>query len=192
MGDAQNLPTLQDKRLSYISRVTRRNRKMASIFNDTLTRKNIIYEKSINREKQNYDFRSWQRAKPFRESLLHVRSTQKCLEKHKLCDCFKDSPEFNYGMYGGLRLRALKYEIEETIRQAHPRARRNREVNRLLSNGKEDGRLVNYDKVQKTLDDIVTRNYRSVFGLTWNPTGYFKECNSELRLPPITASRENT
>jgi hypothetical protein len=195
MGDAaQNLPTLQDKRLTYMSKVTRRSRKLTQISNDTLARNTSVYTKCVNREKQSYDFRSWQRSKPFRDSLIQARSTQKCLKKHKLCDCFVNSPKFNYGMYGGIQLRNLRHEIEETIKQAHPRMRRLREVKKLLDDGRKDGRLVNYDKVKKTLDEILNRSYQtSVFGLTWSPTGYdFDDGNSRIRLPPISVSRENT
>lgn len=166
---------------------------MTQIFNDALNRKNEVYAKVVNREKQNLNFRTWLRERPFKESLLQVRSTQKCLKKHKLCDCFVDSPEYNHGMYGGIPLRALRHEIEETIKLAHPRQRRRREVKRLLEDGKEDGRLVNYDKVQETLDKILTRNYNTVFDLTWSPTGFdFSRESTGLRLPPIQMSREKS
>lgn len=194
MGDTQNLPTLQDKRLTYMSKITRRTRKLTQIENDMLSRKNDVYSKCLGKEKQNLNYRTWQRAKPFRESLLQARSIQKCMKKHKICDCFINSPEYNYGMYGGLRLRSLRHEIEQTIKEAHPKIRRQRNVQKLLADGKEDGRLVDYDKVQKTLDNIINRQYQTnLFGLTWSPTGYdFKGNNTGLRLPPLKMSREKS
>lgn len=177
-----------------MSKKSKRTRKMSQISNDALSRKNDVYTKVVNREMQTLNFRTWLRERPFKESLLNVRGTQKCLKKHKLCDCFIDSPEYNYGMYGGIPLRSLRHEIEETIRLAHPRQRRRREVKKLLEDGKEDGRLVNYDKVQETLDEIINRNYKhTLFGLTWSPTGFdISRESTGLKLPPIQMSREKS
>lgn len=203
MADIQNFPKLQDKRLSLIGKQTHRLRKTTSINNDKLKDRCSTYGKAIDRDKRSYDYKMWQKTMPHKQYYIHTKGTQRCLKRirDKVPDL--DDESGMYGVYGGTSLKDLQPQIDTIIKNQHPRVRRLRKTEKLLSDGKTDGRIMNIKESRGMLEAIINRPSfppRRERGMTL----YFKTRRPStvdtnditsagaLRLPPLAVSRENT
>ncbi|XP_060068993.1 uncharacterized protein LOC132549094 [Ylistrum balloti] len=213
-GDVQKvLPKLGDRRLALAGRQSHRNRKLTSIVNEKLKRKYKRYERVVEKDAKSYEYKAWQNTMPIKDTMLRIRGAQKCLKKRRESVFLEEDPENKkFGIYDGVSLDAMKYEIDQIHRDSHPRERRLRKVERLLESGKHDGRLVDYDDVKISLDAILERpslmrknetslaldsfnNYMRPASAHASPNAYsLKKGSNEakLRLPPIVVSRENS
>lgn len=204
MADIQSVfPKLQDKRLALIGKKTHRLRKTTSINNDKLKDKCSTYGRAIDRDKRSYDYEMWQKSMPHKQYYIHTKGTQKCLKRIRDQVPDLDDESSPYGVYGGVSLRDLQPQIDTVIKEQHPKVRRLKKTERLLSEGKTDGRIMNIKESRGMLEAIINRPSfppRRERGMTL----YFKtrrpstvntnEITSAgaLRLPPLAVSRENT
>ncbi|XP_033735877.1 uncharacterized protein LOC117324233 [Pecten maximus] len=215
-GDVHKvLPKLGDKRLALTGKKSHRIRKLTSIVNEKLKRKYKRYEKVVDKDAKSLEYRSWQNTMPIKDTMLRIRGAQKCLKKRRESVLLEDDPENKkFGIYDGVSLDAMKYEIDKIHMEAHPRVRRLRKVERLLESGKHDGRLANYDDIKHALDAIIQRPSfmrKNETSLTMGLNGFHdymrpvsahsspddfpvnkRSRDAQLRLPPIVASRENS
>ncbi|OWF46010.1 uncharacterized protein LOC110456296 [Mizuhopecten yessoensis] len=213
-GDVQKvLPKLGDKRLALAGRQSHRTRKLTSIVNEKLKRKYKTYEKVVDKNAKSFEYKSWQNTMPIKDTMLRIRGAQKCLKKRRESVLLEEDPENKkFGMYDGISLDTMKYEIDKIHQDAHPRVRRLRKVERLLESGKHDGRLVNYDEIKVSLDAILNRpslmrKNETKFGMEgfnayMRPVSAHSSPNTfsfdkgshkaKLRLPPLVVSRENS
>ncbi|KAK3094112.1 hypothetical protein FSP39_024256 [Pinctada imbricata] len=201
MADVASVfPKMQDRRLSLIGKQLNRVRKTTSITNDKLKDRCSRYGKAMDRDKKSYQYKIWQKRQPLQRNFVHARGTMKCLKKHRDMTLVEDDPAKPYGMYGGMSLKDLHTEIECVIRDSHPRVRRIRRADKLLTDGRHDGRILGNREAREQLEIILNR---PVFPKKRERGLYppFRPCSvdsneltsaSGLRLPPIQVSRENT
>ncbi|XP_061194232.1 uncharacterized protein LOC133202428 [Saccostrea echinata] len=203
MSDLQNFPKLQDKRLSLIGKQTHRLRKTTSINNDKLKNKCITYGKAVDKDKRSYDYKMWQKSMPHKQFYIHSKGTQKCLKRIRDQVPDLDDESSLYGVYGGVSLRDLQPQIDTIIREQHPKVRRIKKTEKLLTDGKTDGRILGNKEARGMLEAILNRPSfppRRERGMTLYirarrpSTVDTNEITSAgaLRLPPIAVSRENT
>ncbi|XP_069118081.1 uncharacterized protein [Argopecten irradians] len=216
-GDVQKvLPKLGDRRLALAGKQSHRSRKLTSIVNEKLKRKYKRYEKAVDKDAKSFEYKSWQNTMPIKDTMLRIRGAQKCLKKRRESVLLEEDPENKkFGMYDGVSLDAMKYEIDKIQREAHPRVRRLRKVEKLLESGKHDGRIANYDDIKVSLDAILQRpslmrknetslalglnsfsKYMRPISAHSSPEGFtptkVAPREAQLRLPPIVVSRENS
>lgn len=196
-GEAHKvLPKLGDKRLVLAGKQSYRTRKLTSIVNESLKRSYTRYEKTVDKYAKSYEFKMWQNSMPIKNTMLRIRGTQKYLKRKRQSVLIEDDPDRKFGIYDGVSLDSMKHELEEIHQQAHPRKRRLRKIERLLENGKHDGRLVDYDNAQ-TYFEMVMRNeasggFRNFKLHPASARGSSGSMESKLRLPPLIVNRDNS
>lgn len=204
MADIQNVfPKLQDKRLSLIGKQIHRMRKTTSINNDKLKCKCNTYGKAIDKDKRSYDYKMWQKTVHHKQFYTHTKGTQRCLKRIRDQVPDLDDESCPFGVYGGVSLRDLQPQINTMIKDHHPKVRRLKRTEKLLSDGKQDGRIMDHREARGMLETIINRpsfpprreRGMTVYIRTRRPsTVDTNEITSAgaIRLPPITVSRENT
>jgi len=211
MAQDNTLPTLQDKRLTFVRNQVGRTRKLTNMFNTKLKNKYNHYDRTMTKSKKTHDFKTWQRTIPLKHSLTHIKGTQKFLKKCREQTFIEDDEDRIYGTYDGVSLREMQPQIESMIADAHPAARRLKKVNKLLDDGKRDGRILDMNAARNSLIAILNRpsyppKSETMLGLdsessSPNPSIRPISVNSTPdpisrrgigALPPIQVTRENT
>ena len=190
---------MQDRRLSLIGKQLNRVRKTTSITNDKLKDRCNRYGRAMDKDKRSYQYKIWQKKQPLQRNFVNCRGAMKCLKKHRETVLFEEDMVHPYGIYGGLSLKDLQGEIECVIRDAHPKVRRVKRADKLLTDGRHDGRIIGNREAREQLEIILKRPSfpaRREMGL-YPPRPFSVGTNeltsaSGLRLPPIQVSRENT
>lgn len=197
------IPKLGDPRLRKAGKQSQRTRKMTQIVNQQMKTRTNVYSKSIDKNSKSYEYRMSQKGVPFKQESLQLRSTLKTLKHIRQGTIIGDESN-PFGVYGGVSLDSLRYEIDNVMKDAHPRTRRLKKVERMLSNGRSDGRLMDYKDAKKQLEMIIKRpsfpkkGEREMTLELLRPSSagptpeYNKREKTTLRLPPINISRENT
>lgn len=211
MAHDNNFPTLQDKRLTLVRNQAGRTRKLTNMFNTKLKNKYNHYDRTLEKTRKTYDFKSWQRTIPLKHSLTHIKGTQKFLRKCREQTFIENDEDRTYGIYDGVSLRDMQPEIESIIADSHPAARRMKKSNKLLDDGRRDGRIVDMNAARNSLIAILNRpsyppKSETMLGLdsetpSPNPSTRPISVNSTPDpisrtgigiLPPIQVTRENT
>ena len=196
------LPQLHELRLVALHKQLSRNRKQWALNQGNLNTDLVKQKRHIDKELKIADDYSTYITTPYRKSLTHVRGVQQCLLRHRTELSITPS-SVNFGHYGGLSVKSLTGDIDKIMKDNSYQNVKMRYCKRILSDGKTDGRIMNFKLCVPMLDAILNRPKMAV--RKERPLGFEGSDSEEEEeeketvtkrpargsfvLPPVTASR---
>ncbi|KAK3597435.1 hypothetical protein CHS0354_040176 [Potamilus streckersoni] len=206
---ANTLPDLQEPRFRALDKQLTRNRKGNIIYN-TITKGQLqILEKNVDKEIKSLDYKHMLLTLRLTKKLAYVRGIQKSLKKQRERRFVEDSADLPFGVYGGRPLYSYRYEVDQIIKDKHPRVRRLKQVERYMANGKIRGRIIDEDDAKRQfkmiMDDFhkprpTPRRESPLHGFTTKISrlksdetmlSCYAMSSSGLKLPSITTRKDN-
>ena len=148
---------MNEGRLRVVNNITNVKRKHMSNINDQVRTRYQRVQKMVDKDLALDVIRCNRLIAPYKRSLVEIRGLQKCLKDKASCVGLERDANL-MGKYGGITLCSLKKEVERLIADGHPRLRRIRRIEKLLHDGKEDGRLLNNDEVRSRVEALGQRS----------------------------------
>lgn len=190
---------MDEGRLLYVKRVVKMRQKLCAAVNDKIRDKLRVLTESLEKNKRSTSFRRQQQTVGLKWSFTKTQGLLKCLTEDSVCDNEEDSPR-TFGRYDGTRLTSYRRQVESDIAYNHPKERRRRKIEGIKNDRERYGMLSDYSKMndrlesilerppkyQVELDNVVKRRARRPV-LRRRPV---VNQRAQLRLPPITVSRE--
>lgn len=153
------LPKLQDEKLLHVGQNAKRIRKLALMYNNNANENLKKYDNEMDKEKRTTAQKMNREKLPVVKKLIRARGMQRCLAKRRKEASEKTEQTNTLGKYKGLPLTALRYEIESSIRDSNPRLKRLRKTQKLLTQGRSDGRLINSILVSAKFSEMINRPF---------------------------------
>ena len=145
---------MDDGRLMKMNNVLATHRKNTSNLNYIARERYKAESRGFTRQQTLLDVRHNLNTRRVKQSLVELRGMQKVLRRRTEFGGLRHSCP-NFGKYGGATLDDLKPEVTQIIRENHPRVRRMRKTERMLSEGLQTGRLIEAESVKERFDRIM-------------------------------------
>ncbi|KAL3874687.1 hypothetical protein ACJMK2_037662 [Sinanodonta woodiana] len=151
------LPQLHEIRLAALTKQLSRNRKKAYINHENLYSDLKQYERYVDKEQKICNDRHTYYLSPYKKSLENKKALKQCLTRHKTEYFLDHKAAGTFGVYGGLKLKSLKNEIEKIVNETDKNTIKLRQAKTLMTAGMADGRLMDLNQCRPMLDAILNR-----------------------------------